>query len=109
MKRFKKKIFDNELNITADLDVIPHSTDVNLRLAVEDVSLSSTWILGLNVVIIHLKGGVGAGASQSHDVMFSIVDFDGYFTQTVIICAHVVRCVQMTFHLSFNQCCYPTL
>ena len=99
----KLKIFRIKNSIWYNLqfyfDVIPHSTDVNLRLAVENVPLSSTWILCLNVVIVHLKSGIGTRTSQSHDMVFSVINFNGHFAQTVIVRSHVVRSVQMTFHL----------
>lgn len=72
------------------LDFVPTTAYVNLRLAVEDETLSTTWILSLDVVVVHLESGVGAGTGQSHDVVLSVVDFDGHFAETVIVGADIV-------------------
>ena len=44
----------DERSIYLGFGVVPSTTDVNLRLAIEDNSLPTSWILGLNVVIINL-------------------------------------------------------
>lgn len=87
------------MNLNVYLHFVPASSNVNLRLAVEDDSLSATWILRLDVVVVNLERCIGAGTCQSHDMMFSVVNFDGHFTQTVIVRPNVVRRVQMTIHL----------
>lgn len=87
------------MNLNIYLHFVPASSNVNLRLAVEDDSLSATWILRLDIVVVNLERCIGAGTCQPYDMMFSVVNFDGHFTQTVIVRPNVVRRVQMTIHL----------
>ena len=69
---------------------VPPTAGYDLRLAVEDALLIPRRILGLHVEVVHLQGGVGAGAREAHHVVLAVVHLDGHLAQRVIFGADVV-------------------
>lgn len=79
---------------------VPSATNMNLRLTVEShETLSSNWIFGLNVVVIDLHCGIDASPCETDDMVFTIVNSYGQFSQSVIISPHVVYSMQISIHL----------
>ena len=73
---------------------------MNLGLTVESYeALSSSWIFSLNVVIIDLHGGINAGPCKTDDMVFTVVNSNSQFTQSVVVRPHVVHSVQISIHL----------